>query len=223
MRYIQYLNEKAFTVKTKEIKDIIFILNTYRKRLDKIPDIETFFNLVNKTIKEGTGKNIIFKTKDSDSSEITGNINGDTFGITLYVSNDYFKYFNDDKVWNNFIKEVIGSLKHEITHGLQLLKVSDDYWENNSNPIRTKDKKSIEQRIKNLSHSHEIMAYAQNIVVDLLYYFNMDKKKSIDYLKHYKKNGISVNLDEYMSLFKKNSKTIKLLYRYITDIIKKEF
>ena len=223
MRLQQYINEKSFVVGIKEINDILFILNEYRKKLHKIKDFKTFFNGVNNTIKKGTGKNVVFKIKNSNSPEITGNIDGETFQITLYVSKSYFDRFGDDSVWNNFIKEVVSSLKHEITHGLQLLKVSDDYWKNNSQPYKTKDKNDVNQRIANLSHSHEIMAYAQNIAVDILVYYSMDINKSINYLKHYTKSGISVNLDEYMTLFKRNSKTIKLLYRYVIDIINSKF
>jgi len=218
MRLQQFISEKALIVNMSEINDILYVLDTIRELLDQIPSMDVFIKLVNQTIKESTGKGVVFKTKSGNSSEITANINANDFTITIFVAEGYFKLFGDDGVWRSFMDGVIGSLKHEITHGKQLLKVSDDYWDNNSQPFRVKDIGDVEQRKKNISHPHEVMAYAQNIIVELINHFGMSKISIINYLKKYKP-GIVPNLDEYMTLFKKSSKTRKLLYRYMVDIL----
>ncbi len=221
MRYKQYLDEKALISGVKLFNDVLHILDIARENLSKFKNIDQFFEFVNAMIKEDTKKPIKFeKIKNNTSSAISGQIIFPN-EITVFVPDGFFKYFDNDKVWRTFTNGVIGTLKHEITHGKQFLKVKDAYWDNKSNPISVTDFNDKDQMRKYYSHKHEVMAHAQNIIIDIVNRFGTDKKDILQYLKRYKP-GVSDDLDAYFKLFKKNDKTIKLLYRYMYDIVQND-
>jgi len=226
MRLKQYITEKAIPVTMADIRDVIHTLDYARENINKFKDANQFLDFINSMLDEITHGIIQFKYRNDNSSAVTGETNMTKYKIFIEISKDYFDYIEDPKVYRKLVNGVIGTLKHEITHFKQLNKVSDNYWNNKSYPKRVSSNHTDEDLKKYYSHKHEIMAHAQNILIDLINYFGVDTKKILSYIKRYNKSkdiGISHDFDEYMRLFPKNDKVIKLLYRYMYDIIRDEY
>ena len=176
--------------------------NNYFDLEDLIYDLNSEFEHFYKNIE------FVVNYKSSDKNYIEGMYNFLNKKIYIIVSSNFFNEFkNNYKNIENLFKK---ALSHELIHKEQMKKVSFKYFKNKSYPIDNELK-------RNLSHNHEIMAYANSIVICLLNKFSQNE--ALTFLKNPKPNYCK-ELDTYIDFFKnENNKVIKLLYKYIYQYI----
>lgn len=150
------LNEKAIKV------DVDFVARELSKVKQKVIgknhgnlEIE---NILNRAL---TDYGIFFQAGD-DSESTTDDLGSvglisasidDYTRVYLNYFSDFYTYFDEDYVWNDFIEAVAGLVYHELVHRYQLKKIP---FEN---------RKSIDPSgISYLTNSHEVMAHAQQFV-----------------------------------------------------------
>lgn len=114
------------------------------------------------------------------------------------------------KDYTNFKIQFEKFLKHEIIHREQFNRINN---EDIIKKILNQDKSS---QIKYFSQKYEIMSYAWQIVYDFRIAGKDDKiiKKLVS-KQSFVANRFSIPLQRYKKLFKKDSDTLKLLYKYI--------
>jgi hypothetical protein len=192
------------------------IINLHKQEYKNIDDIITNLNNTFKTEK------IIFLKYSHELKYSSGissaGYNPKTNYIYLFYTNQIGKAFKikneeyDSEYFNLFIENLHDFLGHEIIHRMQFLK----------------DKKkeigimSTENRIKYLSKPKDVMAHAWEIVQEFKLYNKSDleirmllKSKRDEY--NLKWLMFSPRLKTYYTSFDINSKTMKLLYKYIYE------
>lgn len=135
---------------------------------------------------------------------------GNKNDINIFCNENIIKAQINKKFYDLFSKYLLKLLGHELIHRIQALNVED-----------IKLKRMIYQQINPnvdlagyLSNKYEIMARAWQIVEEFRFYGYDDQKiKNVLYDRY--EPSISISLFYYRNLFKTNTDTMKLLYKYI--------
>lgn len=221
MRFFRYLlNEKAIFPNLSEVKQrIVKIKNElvgkklpYKRLYLKLSEI--FYDL-----------NIVFDISDKisdirvnrNAKISSGKIDSMTLKITIYLNPDFYLLFESFETFQIFANSLLAVINHELIHREQMLRRN------------VGERKKIfthkEKNEKYLSDKNEIMAFSQTIVWDFLLH-GIEPNEILDIINHpeYYKDDILIYssiLYSYLDKFEKNSPTIKLLYRYMYEIIEK--
>lgn len=206
MRFNNYLISEAVIIPTTK---------GYIDRLDKIRDNEdivsypffndtkSLLNLINNNFKKNS---IYFVLTDKQSLSASTSKNGN---IKIYVNDNFYDVFVDDKKYYKFKEWLEKILNHELIHREQSKKV--DWSKFDIKTTQSKSKKDY------LSHEHEIMAYAKTTVDQLKSKLNFTGR-ILEFLRQPYEN-VSPVFDMYVNEFNKDSKVLKKFYKYIYEYI----
>ena len=193
------MNESVFFINTESYKEI---LNRECK------NIQTKDKLVNELNRVFNNRNIKFIHSISKITKNQAELIKKTGLINVYVDILFWlQYKKNFKVW---VEYFIRIMEHELIHREQFNKVNFKNY---------KDVRRYSENTKNeLSNIHEIMAYSKIIVDDIKKYYSHTDASILNFLRNPISN-ISYVFDDYISLFGKNNKIIKRLYKYMYEYI----
>ena len=134
--------------------------------------------------------------------------------IQFYINKNIELIQNNSVSFDGFKNWLLVGIKHELVHRGQYLRIKDVDIRNNLNSKNEKSYKSY------LSSPQEIMARAWEIVELYKVFYGYDSKKILNSLKH---SGVeryfSQVLCMYHDFFAKDSKELKLLYKYMYEYL----
>ncbi len=194
-------NVKSHLSKLDSIKKNNSIYNVFDAGGYDYNDTESLIQVINKVFKQ-SDISLVKHNKIGAHTDNTGKI---TISITDNFYDEFTNNYYDVRV---FIKTM---LNHELIHREQLKKVNWSTY---------KHKQSFDNKKEYYRNDHEVMAYARTIIDELtnkLY----STDKVLDFLQR-PKSDISSYFDEYMSVFSKDNKTIKRLYKYMYEYLVNE-
>lgn len=183
----------------KAIKDIVDILhNNYAKfELQKFNKLFAPFKIQFET-------SLFDPTKRRLSNSIkSGSMDVKNYIIYIELFEESLNFIN--RSYGTFMNDFLVVLKHEIIHRLQFLNIKQE-----KERLKIAHKQSKSDKAY-LSSKHEIMAWAWNIIEILrMLYTNEEIANQLR-----SGNIDSVMYNDYLTLFDKNSKQIRMLNKYM--------
>jgi len=198
------IEESVIFVDSKSYINSIKKIDPKRLNMTSINDVLMFLN------NKFNPKNIYFKIGNDKNKPIIDAYTDKNKNINIVVSEDVFfdKVYND---WQWFIKQFRRILNHELVHRHQYNRVDfsriKPRYQNLSNPEQY------------LSNKHEIMAYANSIVNDLMSKEGTPEK-ALKLLQR-PTMGMTKDIDRYFINFELGSKVINQLYKYMYEYLTK--
>ena len=200
---ISFLDEAVIFVDSKSYVDVVRKLNNIKRFMKSLDDV---LNFLNDELNPRDVKFITISNTTGPIAEVFTNLK--TGIITIVVSKELFydKISND---YNWFFDQFKRIMDHELIHRLQGQKI--DF--SRIKPTY-QDPNNLE---KSLPVKHEVMAYAKNIINDL-----MDRYKTPEKVITLIQNptlNLNKDLKMYIINFEMNSSTIKQLYKYMYEYL----
>jgi len=129
--------------------------------------------------------------------------------IGIFCNDNIVNIQNDINFKNQFKNWLLLVLKHELIHRGQNLAIRDI-------DVLVKVKSNEKEKFKQeLSNPVEIMARAWESVEVFKLVNHLENNDIISILKNYSKYALNNTLNTYIELFEKDSKELKLLFKYI--------
>lgn len=133
--------------------------------------------------------------------------------IKLYMNNNIVNIQNSTEFSNEFKKWFLFVLKHELIHRGQFLTIENHKIRAE---VMIKDNSSIERQLQD---KQEIMARAWEIIELYKLTSGLDNSKIKNQIKNYPEYTTNNVLRIYRDLFGKDSKELKLLYKYMYEYL----